>query len=92
MPSFPCVCLWYLAVQRQMQRSGFGRLLLGHAIERVYNIAQHAGVFGMTLVAIDEQVARFYEAMGFRQYAGDASQPKMLLPIQSIIDLVEQNA
>jgi hypothetical protein len=66
--------------------------LLGHAIERVYTIAQHAGVFAMTLVAINAEVASFYERMGFRQYAGDADRPKMLLPIQSIVELIEQNA
>ena len=66
--------------------------MLAHAIERVYVIAQNAGVYAMTLVANDPGVALFYEQIGFRQYAGDAERPKMLLPIQSIVELIEQNA
>jgi GNAT superfamily N-acetyltransferase len=90
--SFPCINLWYLATRHTLQRNGIGRLLLGDAIEKVYIIAQHAGLIGMTLVAIDAEVATFYASMGFGRYAGNTDRPKMLLPIQSIIELVEQNA
>jgi hypothetical protein len=53
---------------------------------------QNAGVFAMTLVANDPEVANFYHGMGFRRYAGDDERPKMMLPIQSIVDLIEQTA
>jgi len=89
-PSFPCVHLWYLAVLQRMQRQGVGRLVLMDAIESVYEISQYAGVYGMTLNAIDERAVAFYNSLGFRKYGPDSRTPKMLLPIFTIVELFEK--
>lgn len=85
---FPAVHLTHLAVQGSMQGAGIGQLLLSHAIERVYHIAQVAGVYALTLNPLDGRQG-FYERKGFRSYGASGG---MLLPIQSIVDLFEQNA
>jgi GNAT superfamily N-acetyltransferase len=85
---FPAVHLTHLAVQRSMQGAGIGQFLLSHAILRVYYIAQVAGVFALTLNPLMGRDG-FYLRKGFRPYGHSGG---MLLPIQSIIDLVEQNA
>jgi GNAT superfamily N-acetyltransferase len=90
-PAFPSVYLWYIAVQREMQGGGLGTLLLMDAIRKVYEISRHAGVFALTLTSIDQgRTQKFYERLGFRVYGPTSVRPFMLLPIQSIVDLVEQ--
>jgi GNAT superfamily N-acetyltransferase len=85
---FPAVQLLYLAVIKPMQGNGIGTLLLGHAMERTYQIAQMAGVFALTLRPIAGRES-FYAKHGFLPY-GQAG--AMLLPVQSIVDAFEQNA
>ena len=71
-----------------MQGNWDGTLLLGHAMERTYQIAQMAGVFALTLRPIAGRES-FYAGHGFCRYGQSGA---MLLPIQSIVDVFEQNA
>lgn len=86
---FSAVQLCYVAVQRQLQRQGIGRLLMARAIQEFGQVALSTGVCAMTLVSIDEAKARFYESLGFRRYGAPCNQPKMFLPARSAIELLE---
>ncbi len=86
---FPSVHLHYLAMFSNLQRQGFGSRVLMHAIERVYKISRYAGAYTMTLVSLDEKSTAFYQSLGFETYGPASQHPLMLLPIQSIVDLVE---
>ena len=88
---FTSINIDYLAVARVLQGNGVGRLLLGHAIEIFYNAVVSFGVPVMTVVAVDERTCEFYSKLGFRRYGPTATQPRMLLPAQSVVDLFEQN-
>lgn len=85
---FPAMHLRYVGVTKPMQRQGFGKVLMGAALEDFYQVATRTGIFALTLVAIDRKTANFYRKMGFIDF-GDANvaQPKLLLPAASIIDL-----
>lgn len=64
--------------------------MLGHVFDTVYNISRYAGVYALTLNALNEGAAAFYQALGFREFGPTSRTPLMLLPIQSIVDLVSQ--
>jgi GNAT superfamily N-acetyltransferase len=85
--NFPAVQLTFVAVDRSMHGLGIGRLLMGHAMESVHTIATLAGTFAMTLVAIDEERAQFYESLGFKRYGPEQDRPMMLLPVETLFDL-----
>lgn len=85
--NFPAVQLTYVGVAKALQGRGIGRILMGHAMESVHSIASLAGTFAMTLVAIDEERAQFYESLGFKRYGPTSDRPMMLLPVDALFDL-----
>lgn len=85
---FSAVQLCYVAVQRPLQRQGVGRLLMARAISEFGRVAKLTGICAMTLVSVDEDKARFYESLGFRQYGAPSKQPKMFLPARTAIELL----
>ena len=64
---------------------------MGDVIDRFYNIANLAGAFALTLVAIDRETAKFYERLGFKAYGPNEDRPMMLLPAKSVFDLYQSN-
>lgn len=87
---FTSVQLFYLAVQRSMQRQGLGTIIMGDVLRSFYEVANKTGIFALTLVAIDEPTAQFYRKLGFAPYGPNSGQPRMLLPAQTVIELVER--
>ena len=61
----PGVRLGRLAVDRQYQGKGLGKLLLVDALGRARRIYQEAGGIGLFVDAIDEQAAVYYQRFGF---------------------------
>lgn len=66
--------------------------MMGAAIRDFYEVAVRTGIYAMTLEAVDRNVAKFYERLGFVHY-GDPERmmPKMLLPAASVIELHERS-
>jgi hypothetical protein len=62
---------------------------MGDVIDKFYNIANLAGAFALTLVAIDKDTAEFYRRLGFTAYGPNKDRPMMLLPAKSVFDLYE---
>lgn len=87
---FPAVHLSFLAVHKNMQRNGFGTLILMDAMRATYDIARVSGLYGMTLTALDTKTAEFYLKLGFRPYGGSSDMPKLFLPIDTLVDLFEE--
>lgn len=75
----PGVRLGRLAIARQHQGKGLGKLLLMNAIERTRLIHEQTGVVGLFVDALDESAAGFYAQYGFETFA-DAPL-KLVLPI-----------
>lgn len=87
--AFPAVHLAFLGVQKEYQRKGIGAALLKDVIDKSYKISQLAGLYALTLQSIDEKSTAFYQSLGFEPYTRDVRSPKMLIPIRTIIELVE---
>ncbi len=86
--AFPAVHLSYLAVDKTYQRQGLGRYLLMEVFEKVARISEHAGFYALTLQSVDSESTAFYKSLGFEEYSEGGSQPKMLYPIENILEIV----
>ena len=62
----PGIRLGRLAVDCRYQNKGLGELLLVDTISRGQRIHQEAGVVGLFVDALDEQVSGFYRQYGFQ--------------------------
>lgn len=75
----PVTRLGRLATRVDMQRQGFGSLLLVDAINRARAAAQAVGSAGIFVDAKNDEAARFYQGFGFRPCG---NQPlKLYLPM-----------
>ena len=87
--AFPTVSLAYLAVNRDQKRQGIGQFLLMHAFERVAEIADKAGLFGLSLQSYNKDSTAFYMSLEFARYGGTDEQPKLIYPLSLIYKLFE---
>lgn len=75
----PVVLLARLAVDRQHQRQGLGRLLLRDALLRTAQAADHVGAVALMVHAKDDEAPAFYEHYGFL--------PSPLQPLQLFLPM-----
>jgi GNAT superfamily N-acetyltransferase len=76
----PAVYLGMIGVHRDHDKQGIGRLLMLDAFNRTLVIAENAGTYGLTLDAVDEDVAGYYEAKyDFERFADGGLE--MFLPL-----------
>ena len=68
----PAVRLGRLAVAAEAQGKGYGRLLLGHAMNCSVALRGQLGVRLLVVDALDERAAAFYRLHGFRETAENA--------------------
>lgn len=83
----PSVYLAAVAVESDICRKGIGTALMLDAFERTAKIADTAGVACMTLDAVDEAKAKWYEGLQFERFG---LQPdgriKMFIPLGTVLD------
>jgi GNAT superfamily N-acetyltransferase len=84
----PFIYLNYLAVQREYQTQKLGTFLLINALRRCEQVARNVGVYGVALNDLSDRAAGLYDRYGFRAY-GSSRFPFMVLPIQSLFDLIQ---
>jgi ribosomal protein S18 acetylase RimI-like enzyme len=79
----PAVYLGMIGVHTKHDRAGIGRLLMRDAFRRTLIIADNAGTYALTLDAVDEDLAKYYEnKFDFQRFAdGDL---EMFLPLGTI--------
>jgi GNAT superfamily N-acetyltransferase len=83
----PCVCLGMLATHADLQGNGIGRALMMHAFGQTLAVAEHVGVYALTLEAIDQDKADTYERWGFQYFIeGDLW---MYIPVATIRELLK---
>lgn len=75
----PAVRIGRLAVASDMQGRGYGRLLLGHAVNCACSLRQTLGVRLLVVDAKDERAATYYADFGLRPTANKAM--TMYLPL-----------
>ncbi len=68
----PAVRIGRLAVSQDVQGRGYGRLLLGHAMNCSFELRARLGTRLLLVDAKDIRAAAFYRSFGFRATADDA--------------------
>ncbi|WP_377705251.1 GNAT family N-acetyltransferase [Pseudoduganella sp. UC29_71] len=68
----PAIRVGRLAVSQSEKGKGYGKLLLGHAVNLALSVRKTLGVRVLIVDAKDSQVAAFYEGFGFRHTADSA--------------------
>jgi GNAT superfamily N-acetyltransferase len=86
----PIIYIGYLAVNRNCQCSGIGRLLLIDSLRRAHLVSQHVAFYGVGLRSLNERTTRFYEQFGFGVAPNEGATPLMILPIQTLSDLFDR--
>lgn len=78
----PAALLGRLAVSRDAQGLGVGRMLLADALKRTLAVSDEIAIHAMVVDAIDEDAQRFYEQYGFAPL-GTGSR-RLFLPLRAI--------
>ena len=81
----PAIYLGMIGVHTPLCRRGIGALLLADAFRRVIQISKLAGVWALTLDAIDEEAAGYYERFDFQRF--EEGELQMFLPMGTIAQL-----
>lgn len=85
--AIPTVYLGTLGVDRRVERRGVGKLLMRDALVRFTQIAEHAGTYALTLDALDDEAATYYESnFDFQRFSPPHGR-KMFLLAETILDL-----
>jgi GNAT superfamily N-acetyltransferase len=82
--SIPTVLLGRLAVDKDFQGKGLGKLLLIDSLKRCYDISESIGIFAVLVDPLDKEAEIFYEKYGFIKLPDSG---KMFLPIKTIQEL-----
>jgi len=78
----PAALIGRLAVTRDAQGYGIGKMLLVDAIKRTLSVSDQIAIYAMVVDAIDDNAKRFYEQFGFVRLSDDS--PRLFLPLKSI--------
>ncbi len=81
----PAVYLGMIGVHTEYQGKGIGYLMMMDAIQRTAKIARHAGLYALTLDAINEGVADYYTKFGFERFKAGTTGLEMFLSIRTIL-------
>lgn len=69
--SAPSVTLGRLAIDKSIQRQGYGELLVVHAMRVVYQASHAVGIYGLFVEALNDKAKQFYLGLGFIQLTGE---------------------
>ncbi len=84
--SIPTVLLGRLAIDKDFQGKGFGKLLLIDSLKRCYDASKSIGAFAVIVDPLDKEAELFYEKYGFINLPDSG---KMFLPMKTIEELFE---
>ena len=78
----PAAKLARLAVSKDWQRQGLGKLMMTDAMQRIIRVSQNVGIIGFIVDAKDETAKRYYQQYGFIEFPALAL--KLFLPIDTL--------
>lgn len=86
--AFPAMQLEWLAVHRARQKTGIGTVVMGRVLDVFIQAIDTIGVPALTCRAINRDVAKFYQGLGFAEYGvANDLMPRMLLGAQTALEL-----
>lgn len=80
----PVMLIGQLAVAKDMQGKGLGKILLMHALSRAVKIGEEMGIYAVRVDAIDEKAKSFYLKYGFVPLKDNDY--SLILPLKTIIN------
>jgi GNAT superfamily N-acetyltransferase len=84
----PFIYVSLFAVRAGMRRQKIGTVMLGNMLERCALGIRNIGAYGVALKSVSDDATAFYDHFGFRMRDSGERYPFMVLPAQSILDLV----
>ena len=82
--SIPTVLLGRLAIDKDFQAKGLGKLLLIDSLKRCYYSSKSIGTFAVIVDPLDKEAERFYKKYGFIVLPDSG---KMFMPLKTIEEL-----
>lgn len=83
----PCTLLGRLAVDKRYQGSGYGRVLLFHALGKAFRLSKELASFAVIVDAKDNKSKAFYEKYGFIEMKGPPL--RVFIPMHGINHLMQ---
>ena len=80
-----------IAVDKEWQGNGIGKLMMAHAIEVTAEIAERAGTYALTLDANDEKLVEYYKQFGFQTFKQGKTGLEMFLPIKTLLQAIARS-
>ncbi|MDH5553116.1 MAG: GNAT family N-acetyltransferase [Nitrosomonas sp.] len=77
----PAALIGRLAVSKQAQGAGVGKMLLIDAIKRTLDVSDEIAIYAIVVDAIDEQAKHFYQQFGFSPLSSESR--RLFLPLKS---------
>jgi GNAT superfamily N-acetyltransferase len=77
----PAALIGRLAVSKQAQGNGIGKMLLIDAIHRTLSVSDQIAIYAMIVDAVDDNARAFYEQYGFTCIKGSST--RLFLPLKS---------
>lgn len=85
--SIPTTLLGRLAIDKNFQGKGIGKILLIDALKRSYELSEEIGSFAVVVDPIDEKAEKFYEKFGFIKQPDSG---KMFIAMKTLKQLFEE--
>lgn len=77
----PAALIGRLAVSKNAQGYGIGKMLLVDAIKRTLSVSDQIAIYAMVVDAINDNAKDFYKQFGFARLSDDS--PRLFLPLKS---------
>ena len=84
--SIPTILLGRLAIDKEFQGRGLGKILLIDALKRCCDTSESIGAYAVIVDPLDKEAEKFYEKYGFIKLPDSG---KMFIPIKTIKELFE---
>lgn len=84
--SIPTILLGRLAIDKDYQGKGLGKILLIDSLKRCFDTSDSLGVFAVIVDPLDMEAERFYDKYGFIKLPDSK---KMFIPMKTINELFE---
>lgn len=84
--SIPTILLGRLAIDKDFQGKGIGKILLIDSLKKCFDTSDSIGAFAVIVDPLDKDAERFYDKYGFIKLPDSG---KMFLPMKTIKELFE---